>query len=92
MSRFPEEPNDVADWERYLRRALNTLYQCRAVRDVRCKSRGQHANHWEATLFPDNPPEWTNIHTHELEQIINDARTRAGRDSVVELTVKGPST
>jgi len=74
----PRDVRSTEEWERFLRRTINTFYRCAAVESVRIGKRGDLFYRWEVRLFPRNNPAWLRPHLPGLANGIRLARQERG--------------
>ena len=65
----PEQVNTMHQWEYFLRRTVNFLYRCNAVKSVKLQD-GRATHSWEISLYPGNDPRWLKQHREELKEQI----------------------
>lgn len=85
---IPKDVRDTEEWEKFLRRTINTFYRCAAVESVKIGKRGPLFYRWEVRLFPGNNPSWLDAHLDGLAQNIRSTRQSdgvGGPDSIVIL-------
>lgn len=75
---IPKDVRDTDEWEKFLRRTINTFYRCAAVESVKIGKRGPLFYRWEVRLFPGNNPSWIEPHLAGLAQNIRSTRQSDG--------------
>ena len=75
---IPKDVRNTEEWERFLRRTINTLYRCAAVEAVKIGKRGELFYRWEVRLFPGNPAPWIEQHLAGLARNIRSSRRSDG--------------
>lgn len=75
---IPKDVRDTDEWEKFLRRTINTFYRCAAVESVKIGKRGPLFYRWEVRLFPGNNPSWIAPHLAGLAQNIRSTRQSDG--------------
>jgi hypothetical protein len=85
-----KQVRDIKQWERFIRRSINTFYQCAAVENVKIGKRGSYFYHWEIRLYAGNNPRWLEPHLAELVKRIRRVRERAGFQPLEGLGVIAP--
>ncbi|MBM3213261.1 HNH endonuclease [Candidatus Poribacteria bacterium] len=94
-SNFPEldlpiDARDPVEWEKFLRRSINSFYQCAAVDFVRIGKRGQYFYDWYVYLFAGNNPFWLDPYIDDLVDRINNARVDAEGIEINTINVDAP--
>lgn len=75
---IPRDVRSIEEWEKFLRRTINTFYRCAAVESVRIGKRGELYYRWEIRLFPRNDPAWLRPHLPGIASGIRTARKEGG--------------
>ncbi len=83
----PEQANDMEQWEQFLRRSVNFLYGCNAVKYVKNNDCGWATHSWEIRLYGGNNPRWLKQHLEELKRRIRLGRERAKFYGRVTITI-----
>ena len=85
----PKDVRSTEEWERFLRRTINTYYRCAAIESVRIGKRGELFYRWEIRLFPGNPAAWIEPHLAGLASAIRSARQAGGVGGPDQISVVG---
>ena len=85
----PEQANNVYEWEYFLRRTVNFLYHCNAVKSVKPQD-GWATHSWEISLRSGNNLRWLKQHQEELKSRIRQGRERAKFYGRVTITIIAP--
>lgn len=83
----PEQANDMEQWEQFLRRSVNFLSGCNAVKYVKNNDCGWATHSWEIRLYGGNNPRWLKQHLEELKRRIRLGRERAKFYGRVTITI-----
>lgn len=87
----PEQANDMEQWEQFLRRTVNFLYGCNAVKYVKNNDREWATHSWEIRLHGGNNPRWLKQHLEELKRRIRLGREQAKFYGRVTITITAPN-
>lgn len=87
----PEQANDMEQWEQFLRRSVNFLYRCTAVKSVKINNSGWATHSWELCLHAGNDPRWLKQHLEKLKDRIRIGRERARFYGRVTITITAPN-
>lgn len=85
----PEQVNSMHQWEYFLRRTVNFLYRCEAVKSVKLQD-GWATQSWEISLYAGNDPRWLKQYREELQEQIRRGRERAKLYGQVEIIITAP--
>ena len=86
------DAREAAEWDKFLRRAINFYYRAAAVEMVKIGGRGRGFYEWEITLYEGNVPQWMNAHLKQLVLGIREQIRQARNDGLVmeRLTISSP--
>lgn len=70
--------SDPAEWEQFLRRAINFFFQCAAVDTLTTQNSDGNAITWSVSILRGNDPEWFRLQLNGLTQEIRDFREELG--------------
>lgn len=85
----PKDVRSTEEWEKFLRRTINTFYRCAAVESVKIGKRGELFYRWEVRLFPSNPAAWIELHLAGLASAIRSARQADGVGGPDQIVIIG---
>ncbi len=86
------DAGNMEEWQQFVRRSVNFLYQCAAVEDVQTPRAGPNSGHWTVRLYPGNDARWMRAaHRRELCEQIADDRDTFGLRGPYSITVEGVS-
>ncbi|MCB2205034.1 DEAD/DEAH box helicase family protein [bacterium] len=86
----PEDCRSAIEWEKYLRRCINTFYRCGAVESVKIGGRGEPYYNWVVTLYAGNPTKWLKRPGKALLRTINVARYEQNVPQIDTITIMAP--
>jgi ATP-dependent helicase IRC3 len=86
------DAGEMEEWQQFVRRSVNFLYQCAAVEDVHTPRSGPNSGHWKVRLYPGNDARWMRAASRrELCDQIADDRMEHGLRGPYSITVEGVS-
>ena len=86
-----EQANDMEQWEQFLRRIVNFLYRCNAVKSVKISENGWATHSWEICLHAGNNPLWLKQQFEELKHRIQLRLELAKNYGRVTITITAPN-
>ena len=86
-----EQANDMEQWEQFLRRIVNFLYRCNAVKFIKINENEWATHSWEICLHAGNNPLWLKQQFEELKHRIQLRLELAKNYGRVTITITAPN-
>jgi hypothetical protein len=83
------QTGDPKQWEQFIHRSANFLYQCAAVKSVEIKNRGMHIYPWEICIHAGNQQRWLKPYLEEFTKRIRDRKQEGGFDTPHRIIMTG---
>lgn len=87
---LPKDGRDQEEWQKFLRRSLNSFYRCAAVEFIKIGKRGQFFYEWYVYLFAGNDPLLLQPYLNNLVKRINTARRDVGLIEIDGIRISAP--